>query len=129
MGKFFGVQILGIVAILLWTVLISGGYFLLMRNVFGIFRIDKSIEIIGLDIAEMGGLSNEMFDKILKDNVSRKNSFMSSPFLSHMSPSNRSRVESVAKNINNSVGTSFSNDVGSILRNQKSGAFDIAKSV
>ncbi len=80
MGKFFGVQILGIVAILLWTVLISGGYFLLMRNVFGIFRIDKSIEIIGLDIAEMGGLSNEMFDKILKDNVSRKNSFMSSPY-------------------------------------------------
>lgn len=76
MGKFFGVQILGIVAILLWTVLISGGYFLLMRNVFGIFRIDKSIEIIGLDIAEMGGLSNEMFDKILKDNVSRKNSYM-----------------------------------------------------
>lgn len=80
MGKFFGVQILGIFAILLWTVLISGGYFLLMRNVFGIFRIDKSIEIIGLDIAEMGGLSNEMFDKILKDNVSRKNSFMSSPY-------------------------------------------------
>lgn len=31
------------------------------------FRIDKSIEVIGLDIAEMGGLSNELFDKIVKD--------------------------------------------------------------
>ena len=33
------------------------------------FRIDKSIEIIGLDIAEMGGLSNELFDKIWKETM------------------------------------------------------------
>jgi hypothetical protein len=37
-----------------------------MKSV-GKFRIDKSIEIIGLDIAEIGGLSEELFDKIWKD--------------------------------------------------------------
>jgi len=44
------------------------------------FRIDKSIEIIGLDIAEMGGLSEELFDKIWKETVlSRANSLSMSP--------------------------------------------------
>ena len=33
----------------------------------GKFRIDRSIEIIGLDIAEMGGLSADLFDRIIKD--------------------------------------------------------------
>jgi hypothetical protein len=72
------------VAIIAWTVLISGAYFLFMKEIIGVFRIDKSIEVIGLDIAEMGGLSNDLFDKILKDNFSRKNSAFLS--VSQMSP-------------------------------------------
>ena len=50
-------------AILAWTLLLSTGYFLIMRSV-GKFRIDRSIEVIGIDIAEMGGLSQELYDKI-----------------------------------------------------------------
>ena len=62
-GRFFGYQILGILAILAWTLLLSTGYFLIMRSV-GKFRIDRSIEVIGIDIAEMGGLSQELYEKI-----------------------------------------------------------------
>ena len=65
-GSFFGYQILGMLAIILWTSLISTTYFLIMKRL-GKFRIDKSIEIVGLDIAEMGGLSNELFEKIKRD--------------------------------------------------------------
>lgn len=64
--RYFGVQVLGIVTICIWTATVSTLYFLLMKYL-NKFRIDKSIEIIGLDIAEMGGLSEEFFDKIWKD--------------------------------------------------------------
>ena len=33
----------------------------------GLFRVDKAIELIGLDIAEMGGLSEEVYEKIRKE--------------------------------------------------------------
>ena len=33
----------------------------------GLLRVDKAIEIIGLDIAEMGGLSEEIYDKVRRD--------------------------------------------------------------
>ncbi len=51
------------------------------------FRIDKSIEVIGLDIAEMGGLSNELFDKIVKETsiLNRTNSLSPSGFRSALS--------------------------------------------
>jgi hypothetical protein len=33
----------------------------------GLFRIDKAIEIIGLDIAEMGGVGEEIYEKMRRD--------------------------------------------------------------
>lgn len=33
----------------------------------GLLRIDKTIEIIGLDIAEMGGVSEELYEKMRKE--------------------------------------------------------------
>lgn len=56
-GAFFGFQIVGMIAIMAWTAIISFGFFYLMKRL-GKFRIDKSIEIIGMDYAEMGGLSS-----------------------------------------------------------------------
>lgn len=67
-GKFFGVQLLGIVSISLWTALVSTSYFLIMKK-FNKFRIDASIEVIGLDIAEMGGLSSQLLEKIRRDGI------------------------------------------------------------
>lgn len=82
MWKYFGVQVLGILTICIWAAMISTLYFLLMKSV-NKFRIDKSIEIIGLDIAEMGGLSEELFDKIWKETAfSRANSLSMSPGVS-----------------------------------------------
>lgn len=64
--KFLGVQLLGALTITLWTAALSLGFFLLMKRL-DKFRIDLSIEVIGLDLAEMGGLSSDLFDKIRKD--------------------------------------------------------------
>lgn len=33
----------------------------------GLLRIDKAIEIIGLDIAEMGGVSEEIYEKMRRE--------------------------------------------------------------
>jgi hypothetical protein len=33
----------------------------------GLLRIDKSIEIIGLDIAEMGGVPDEVYQKVKQE--------------------------------------------------------------
>ena len=63
---FFGYQIVGMLAIMLWTAVLSSSFFLIMKKL-GKFRIDLTIEIIGLDVAEMGGLTAELFDKIIKD--------------------------------------------------------------
>ena len=65
-GKFFGYQILGMIAIIAWIALTSTLYFLIMKRI-GKFRIEQSIELIGLDIAEMGGLSQDLMDKIKKE--------------------------------------------------------------
>ena len=37
-------------------------FYILKRT--GLLRIDKAVEIIGLDIAEMGGVSDEVYNKI-----------------------------------------------------------------
>jgi ammonium transporter, Amt family len=67
-GKFFGYQIVGMLAIIVWASAISTTYFLIMKSL-NKFRIDASIEMIGLDIAEMGGLSNELFEKIRREGI------------------------------------------------------------
>jgi Amt family ammonium transporter len=80
-GAFFGYQLVGMITIILWTGLLSSAYFLIMKSV-GKFRIDRSIEVIGLDIAEMGGLSAELFDKIRKENAFSPQNSMS--YRSHL---------------------------------------------
>ncbi len=69
---------MGMFVIALWTAALSTGYFLIMKRL-NKFRIDETIEIIGLDIAEMGGLSKNLFEKIKQDNV------LQSPQLSMLS--------------------------------------------
>jgi hypothetical protein len=32
-----------------------------------LFRVDQAIEIIGLDIAEMGGLSEDIYEKVRRE--------------------------------------------------------------
>ena len=98
-----------------WTAALSGIYFLIIMKL-GHFRIDKSVEVIGLDIAEMGGLSSNLFDKILKDNFSRKNSAFMSP--SQMSPSQRthSQLDTLIKNVNASLEISNNRGVEEALK-------------
>lgn len=62
-GRFFGYQILGIIAIFAWVTACSFPYFYIMRRT-GRLRLDKNIEIVGLDIAELGGVSEELYKKM-----------------------------------------------------------------
>ena len=54
------------IAVLAWVVATTLPIFLFIKKI-GFFRIDKTIEIIGLDIAEMGGMSEELYEKIRQD--------------------------------------------------------------
>ena len=65
-GTFFGYQLLAIICVMGWVSLTSGTIFLTLKRL-GLFRVDKAIELIGLDIAEMGGLSEEVYEKIRKE--------------------------------------------------------------
>jgi ammonium transporter, Amt family len=65
-GKFFGYQILGLICIFLWVAATSSALFLIMKKL-GYLRIDRTIEIIGMDIAELGGLSEELYEKMRKE--------------------------------------------------------------
>jgi hypothetical protein len=49
-----------------WVTLTAGSIFFALKRM-GLFRVDKAIELIGLDIAEMGGLSEEVYEKIRKE--------------------------------------------------------------
>jgi ammonium transporter, Amt family len=53
-GAFFGWQWIGMICILAWALVLSGGYFWAMRSM-GMLRVSLLDEIIGLDITEMGG--------------------------------------------------------------------------
>lgn len=64
--KQLGLQALGAVAIFLWVSFLSIPLFLIL-NKLNLFRVPKEIEIIGLDISEMGGLSDDMYSKLRKD--------------------------------------------------------------
>jgi len=61
--KYFGVQCLGALAIIAWVSLCSLTFFGLLNH-FNLFRIPKEIEIMGLDIAEMGGVDDELYSKM-----------------------------------------------------------------
>ena len=49
-----------------WSSVFSITFFLSMKKL-GLLRIKKEIEIIGLDIAELGGLTDEVYQKIKID--------------------------------------------------------------
>ena len=70
---------MGIVAVLIWTALTSSAFFYTMKRL-GLLRIDPTIEIIGLDIAEMGGLSEDMYEKIRTNHASSM--YLKSPAMS-----------------------------------------------
>jgi Amt family ammonium transporter len=65
-GRYFGYQILAIVCVIAWVSATSSLFFYTMKRL-GLFRIDKSIELIGLDIAEMGGVSEDIYEKMRKE--------------------------------------------------------------
>jgi Amt family ammonium transporter len=65
-GAFFGYQLLAILCVVAWVGGTSSAIFYALKRL-GLFRVDKAIEIIGLDIAEMGGLSEDIYEKVRRD--------------------------------------------------------------
>lgn len=65
-GTFFGYQILGMIAVIAWVGVTSSLFFYTMKRL-GLLRIDKAIEIIGLDIAEMGGVGEDIYEKMRRE--------------------------------------------------------------
>ena len=59
-GSFFGYQIVGLLSMFAWSSVCSITFFMSMKYL-GLLRIKKEIEIIGLDIAELGGLTDEVY--------------------------------------------------------------------
>ena len=64
--SYLGYQCLGLVCVIAWVSFMSSIIFYIMKRL-GLFRVDMAIELIGLDIAEMGGLSEEVYEKIRRD--------------------------------------------------------------
>ncbi len=62
-GHFFGYQVCGIVAIFAWNSVIAIPYFLVMHQI-ELLRIDRTVEVIGQDLTELSGLTNEDFKTI-----------------------------------------------------------------
>jgi hypothetical protein len=53
-------------AIMAWVTLASGTLFYIMNRL-GLFRVDAAVEVIGLDISELGGVPQALLDKIKMD--------------------------------------------------------------
>jgi len=49
-----------------WVTLASGTLFYIMNRL-GLFRVDAAVEVIGLDISELGGVPQALLDKIKMD--------------------------------------------------------------
>lgn len=64
--KLLGIQFLGLVSIIVWVSFWSILLFYTL-NKFGLLRVPKEIEIMGLDIAEMGGVSEDIYSKLRKE--------------------------------------------------------------
>ena len=63
--KLLGIQLLGLTAIILWVSFWSIALFSTLKK-YGLFRVSKEIEIMGLDIAEMGGVNEEVYASLRK---------------------------------------------------------------
>ena len=64
--KLLGIQALGVISIIVWVSFWSILLFSTL-NRFGLFRVPKEIEIMGLDIAEMGGVNETVYSKLRTD--------------------------------------------------------------
>jgi hypothetical protein len=53
-------------AIMAWVTLAAGTLFYIMNRL-GLFRVDAAVEVIGLDISELGGMPQALLDKIKMD--------------------------------------------------------------
>ena len=51
-GQFFGYQVVGIVAIVVWTTCLSVPAFVVLRKLH-LLRVDVAVEEVGLDVAEL----------------------------------------------------------------------------
>lgn len=58
-----GYQIVGITVIVAWTSLFALTGFYILRKLH-LLRVDKAIEEIGFDVAELGGVSEEFLDAV-----------------------------------------------------------------
>ena len=65
-AHYFGYQITGMVIIFTWTSLFAITYFLLM-HVLGLLRVDRATEILGLDLRDLGGLSEADWSVITEE--------------------------------------------------------------
>ena len=65
-GTYFGYQLLAIVCVIAWVGGTSSIIFYILKRL-GLLRVDQAIEIIGLDIAEMGGLSEDIYEKVRRE--------------------------------------------------------------
>lgn len=70
-GRYFGYQVVGLVAIFAWVALISLTV-LYILNRLNLLRVDKATEIMGCDIAEMGAISEELYRAIRLDSLAIK---------------------------------------------------------
>lgn len=64
--KLLGIQALGLISIIVWVSFWSILLFSLL-NKYNLFRVPKEIEIMGLDIAEMGGVNEQVYAKLRKE--------------------------------------------------------------
>eukprot|EP00349_Pseudokeronopsis_sp_Brazil_P004365 CAMPEP_0202960590 /NCGR_PEP_ID=MMETSP1396-20130829/4734_1 /ASSEMBLY_ACC=CAM_ASM_000872 /TAXON_ID= /ORGANISM="Pseudokeronopsis sp., Strain Brazil" /LENGTH=300 /DNA_ID=CAMNT_0049679897 /DNA_START=551 /DNA_END=1453 /DNA_ORIENTATION=+ len=61
--NFLGWQCIGLVAMFAWSSAFAIVFFFTMKKL-NLLRIAKEIEIVGLDIAELGGLTEEVYQKV-----------------------------------------------------------------
>ena len=62
-GQFFGYQVVGIVVIVAWTSFLSVPAFVVLRKLH-LLRVDVAVEEVGLDVAELQGVSEEFLDAV-----------------------------------------------------------------
>jgi hypothetical protein len=55
-----------------WVTLAAGTLFYIMNRL-GLFRVDAAVEVIGLDISELGGMPQALLDKIKMDFLEKMN--------------------------------------------------------
>ena len=66
-----GYQIVGITVIVAWTTLITLTGFYILRKLH-LLRVDKAIEEIGFDVAELGGGVSQEFLEAVRDQIKIK---------------------------------------------------------